>query len=314
MSSASLHAGPFPCGFALRNGSPLAFCEAAAAIDPASAELDLAADALLHPAPLGKGPSALILAAPHAGRLTPEDEARCQALLPAAMKRRLAAFSNLRRREQSLRVRLLALVLASRILERKPALELREEPPYGPVLFDAAAGRAAAWLTLAHCPGSSAAALSLRPMGIDIEQPRPVARLAAVAAYAYGDDAGQAFASWSQTVPSQEAEEAFFALWGAKEGEVKINRGASGSLRRAQVRIAPSAGLQHAPWRLEALDAEGGDVPLHFFHAAGSFVTTLGPESRLTPGAPAAFALSAEGATPAALLDALESRLCCRRR
>lgn len=291
--------------FSDAEGRPLAFKRRAAPVRAHAAMIDAAIESALgEDKDERPWASAVILAAPNAGAFTAEDEARCLKQLPRAMQLRLAAFSNDERRSQSIRARLLALILAARVLELRPELRLREETPFGPVLYDPADGKTVVWLTLAHCPGASAASASIAPMGLDIEQPRPVSRLAAIASYAYGESAGGAFARWAQTVSPNEAEEAFFALWGAKEGEAKMNRSNdAASPRRVRAIIAPAG---DAGWRLEALDPFKRPVPLFFIRAAESFVTALGPDASLAAGSPAPMELEPDWSTPKALLDALE--------
>lgn len=186
-----------------------------------------------------------------------------EARLPDAARARLAAFKNLSRRQQSLKARLGALLLARQCLTGPCRYE--EAPPFGPVIQ---AGGKSFFLTLAHTDGAFAAALSETPAGIDVERVRPVKRLADMTAFAYGEAAGEAMRRRLKNASPFELDAAiddFFSLWTLKECEIKMNRTAGALVHRPRVRAVFSSENETPQLRFET---EGLEAPVRAIRMA----------------------------------------------
>lgn len=297
------------------NGRPLGFYERPTALNNTGAEsaLESAAATLSR-----REASAVVLLLPTSeiAAFSPEVRAQLEAKLPAACQRRLDAFTHPKRREQSFIARLAALCLAaafvvnrSRDAGQAEMLAYTEEPPYGPVLVDASAHRIA-WLTLAHTTGGAAAALSLSPMGIDLERPRPVKRLAGVADFAFGEKAAHILEAARGRLSETRFSDIFFALWGIKESEIKMNRTPQSLSTHPRAKMS----LEEAPQRhgaaLFVRTPDGQSLCPCFYAANDLRLSVLPPivDSKLRAtfeAPPAVFEL--QHPSPALFFDALDA-------
>lgn len=212
-------------------------------------------------------------------------QATIEAHLPEAARARLSAFQNPARRQQSLKARLGALLLAGKCLglPGRPG-SYQEAPPFGPTIQT---GGQTFFLTLAHTEGAYAAALSLTPAGVDVERVRPVKRLADMTAFAYGEAAGDWMRRRLEAASPAEREAAiddFFALWTLKECEIKMNRTAGALVHRPRVRAVFAETEGAAQLRFEA---QGLAEPVRAIRMAcgdkGVFRAALLCESAQTP-------------------------------
>ena len=295
------------------NGRPLGFYERPTVIDNRRAEsvLESAAAALSR-----REISAVVLLLPTSEIevFSPEVRSQLEDKLPAACQRRLDAFTHPKRREQSLIARLAALCLAaafvvnrSRDARQTETLAYTEEPPYGPVLVDAKANRIA-WLTLAHTTGGAAAALSLSSMGIDLERPRPVKRLAGVADFAFGEKAAHILEAARGRLSETRFSDIFFALWGVKESEIKMNRTPQSLSTHPRAKMSLEEAPQCHGAALFVHTPEGKSLCPRFYAANDLRLSVLPPiaDSNLQAtfeAPPAVFEL--QHPTPALFFDAL---------
>lgn len=286
------------------DGRPLAFGEGVRCIGPEQIDdLRAAVTRVLQ----GRLPAVvLLLTSPEAAEpqaasagFTSGELAVLERALPAASRARLAAFTHPKRRAQSFAARLAAGLLASCAAQNlakntpagREALEFAEEPPYGPVLRRGA--ELVAWLTLAHTAGGAAASLSLKPMGIDLERPRPVKRLAGVASFVFGDAAARRLKDAQLRLPVERFEDIFFALWGAKESEIKMNRTPQPMALhpRAAMALESSGSGTGRPAQLFIRTPEGRPLCVRFYRSGALRLTVLEPETRTSEAAPV-FALT----------------------
>ena len=98
------------------------------------------------------------------------DIARALAAVPAARRARALAF----RRDDDRRQSLAAYLLLKRALKEDYGLDEEVELVYSSAGRPALVGHPEIRLSLSHCPRAVACALSSRPVGVDVEEIRPV--------------------------------------------------------------------------------------------------------------------------------------------
>ncbi|MBM6704902.1 hypothetical protein H6A60_10490 [Sutterella massiliensis] len=301
----------FPQAVLGTDGAPLGFNRAPVRIAPDETGL-AALDRAIDEARAGRVSSVVLLLpdaeADEADKAAPNDEALFSAL-PKACRERLSTFTHPNRRRQSFSARLSALLLAARFMsaerEREAAYVYAEEPPYGPILMRRTASESTAapalWLTLAHAAGGTAASLSFAPMGIDLERPRPVKRLMSVADFAFGADAAAILARAAERLPPEAFTEVFFALWGAKESEIKMNRTPQALVTHPRAKSSFEALPDGRRAALVVRAPEGRRLSAYFYRSGTLLLSVLAPAEKSPPAEPAVFALTGTPAERSAL-------------
>ena len=191
--------------------------------------------------------------------LTPPEQARLRTMQAPLRRRQYLAGHWLVRR------------LAARLFGGEPA-QWRWDDPAGPrpqLLRDGLR----AWATLSHSGEHLAAAVALRPIGLDLERPQRRREVMALARYMFAPDE---IARLAGTAEGPERERLFYALWALKEARGK--RGGEG-LQATQARRVSAC-------RCDAAAAEAWVWPLE---AAGALALAAWPgaDVRIEPAAPA---------------------------